>query len=162
ELRVGVSRTLAVRALAQHAGLETRVVEHRLMGTWEPSTRAFEALVASEDGAGADLSRPYPFFLASPLAEDPSSLGPIAEWPAEADYQHPRRGARRVHGLRSPGGGRRRSARSALVGATRAPRSPRHRPRGAPHPFTRGGSDEMGGAGRAAALGAGTRRGGAH
>ncbi|MFL5452170.1 MAG: ATP-dependent DNA ligase, partial [Myxococcales bacterium] len=82
EFRVGVSRTLAVRALAQHAGLEPRVVEHRLMGTWEPSARAFEALVAREDG-GTDLSRPYPFFLASPLEEDPSSLGEIAEWQAE-------------------------------------------------------------------------------
>ena len=82
EFRVGVSRTLAVRALAQHAGLETRVVEHRLMGTWEPSAGAFEALVAAEDG-GADLSRPYPFFLASPLEEDPGSLGALADWQAE-------------------------------------------------------------------------------
>jgi len=67
ELRVGVSRTLAVRALAQHAGLDPGVVAHRLMGAWQPTPQGFAQLVAG-DVHDADLSRPYPFFLASPLA----------------------------------------------------------------------------------------------
>src|SRR5438874_10053921 len=47
ELRVGVSRTLAVRALARHAGLDPAVVAHRLMGSWEPTAAGFEHLVAA-------------------------------------------------------------------------------------------------------------------
>jgi DNA ligase 1 len=82
ELRVGVSRTLAVRALAQHAGLDPGVVAHRLMGSWEPTAAGFSQLVA-RGGHDADLSRPYPFFLASPLEEAPASLGDRASWQAE-------------------------------------------------------------------------------
>ena len=51
EFRVGVSHTLVVRAVAQLASLPTAVVEHRLMGNWEPSAAAFAALVAP-GGAG--------------------------------------------------------------------------------------------------------------
>jgi len=82
ELRVGVSGTLAIRAVAQHAGLPPATVAHRLMGTWQPSAAAFEALVAPEDGA-SDVSRPYPFFLASQLEDPPESLGDPAGWLVE-------------------------------------------------------------------------------
>ncbi len=82
ELRVGVSGTLAIRALAQHAGLPPATVAHRLMGAWQPSAAAFAALVAPEDGA-ADVSRPYPFFLASQLEEAPESLGDPDQWLVE-------------------------------------------------------------------------------
>lgn len=82
ELRVGVSDTLAVRALAQHAGLPPATVAHRLMGTWEPSAQAFLALIAP-GASDADVSRPYPFFLASPLEEEPQELGSREEWLAE-------------------------------------------------------------------------------
>lgn len=82
ELRVGVSDTLAVRALAQHAGLPPATVTHRLMGTWEPGAQAFLALIAPGD-SDADVSRPYPFFLASPLEEEPQELGRREEWLAE-------------------------------------------------------------------------------
>src|SRR5918911_1017863 len=82
ELRVGVSRTLAVRALAQHAGLDPGVVAHRLMGSWEPTSAGFEQLIAA-DVHDTDLSRPYPFFLASPLEDSPSTLGDRADWLAE-------------------------------------------------------------------------------
>jgi DNA ligase-1 len=82
ELRVGVSRTLAVRALAQHAGLDPGVVAHRLMGSWEPTAAGFEHLVAA-DVHDADESRPYPFFLASPLEDPPETLGDRDQWLAE-------------------------------------------------------------------------------
>lgn len=81
ELRVGVSSTLAVRALAQHAGLSPATVAHRLMGAWEPSEDSFAALVR-QGAADEDVSRPYPFFLASPL-EEPEALGQCADWLAE-------------------------------------------------------------------------------
>lgn len=80
--RVGVSQRLVTRALAQVAGIDAAVVAHRLMGTWEPTPRFYEELLARETG-DADRSRPYPFFLAYPLEEEPSSLGPVAEWQIE-------------------------------------------------------------------------------
>src|SRR5437868_1913212 len=53
------------------------------MGSWEPSAQAFAALIAP-GAAEADLSRPYPFFLASPLEEEPEALGDraafLVEW----------------------------------------------------------------------------------
>ena len=82
ELRVGVSATLAIRALAQHAGLPPATVAHRLMGTWRPSEAAFAALVAPESSE-TDVSRPYPFFLASQLEDEPPALGDRSDWLAE-------------------------------------------------------------------------------
>lgn len=81
ELRAGVSGTLAMRAVAQHAGLEPAVVAHRMMGGWQPSEASFAALLA-RDNVG-DVSRPYPFFLASPLEDPPESLGDRSAWLAE-------------------------------------------------------------------------------
>ena len=82
ELRVGVSGTLAVRALARHAGLPPATVAHRLMGAWQPSAAAFASLIAPEGGE-TDVSRPYPFFLASQLEAEPESLGDPGEWITE-------------------------------------------------------------------------------
>ncbi len=82
EFRVGVSHTLVVRAVSQVAGLPPASVEHRLMGTWEPSESAFAALIGPE-GPADDPSRPYPFCLASPLDADPAPLGPRDEWLVE-------------------------------------------------------------------------------
>ena len=79
EFRVGVSRTLVVRAVADVAALTPAVIEHRLMGEWEPSSEAYRALIAPE--SGGDLpSHPYPFFLASPLQEPPEALGDRSDW----------------------------------------------------------------------------------
>lgn len=77
--RVGVSQGLVVRAIAKVSGLDTAVVSHRLMGGWRPTAANYSALLRGDDGA-ADVSRPYPFFLASQLEGDPRSLGPIDDW----------------------------------------------------------------------------------
>ena len=85
-LRVGVSRTLVARALAEVAGIDQAEMAHRLMGGPPADADAFARLLAPE--AAADSRRPYPFFLASALdrtavehvAED---LGDVAEWQAE-------------------------------------------------------------------------------
>jgi len=82
EFRVGVSHTLVVRALAQVAGVPAEAIAHRLMGQWQPSGDFYRALL-SPDAASIDRSRPYPFYLASPLDREPSDLGPRSEWLAE-------------------------------------------------------------------------------
>jgi DNA ligase-1 len=82
EFRVGVSHTLVVRAVAQVAQLPAATIEHRLMGSWEPSAEAFTRLIAPEDPDG-DPSRPYPFCLASPLDDPAAVLGARDEWLAE-------------------------------------------------------------------------------
>jgi DNA ligase 1 len=82
--RVGVSQRLVTRALAEVSGIDSAVVAHRLMGSWEPSPQFFRSLVSPQT-ADADISRPYPFFLAYPLGDDgPEALtGDAAEWQAE-------------------------------------------------------------------------------
>lgn len=80
--RVGVSAQLVTRALAQVSGLPADVLAHRLMGDWQP-TPDFYARLLAPDTRDADLSRPYPFFLAHPLEDAPASLGDPADWRAE-------------------------------------------------------------------------------
>jgi DNA ligase-1 len=80
--RVGASQRLVVRALAQVSGVDDKVIAHRLMGAWEPSSEFFERLIAP-DNRDADRSRPYPFFLAHPLETEPAALGDPAVWMAE-------------------------------------------------------------------------------
>ncbi len=73
ELRIGVSQTLVVRALAKTAALPPATMAARLMGDWSPSAAWYEALLAAGVTA-ADLSRPYVFCLATPL--DATVIGP--------------------------------------------------------------------------------------
>ena len=88
ELRLGVSQTLVVRALANVAALPPTTIAARLMGEWTPAAEWHARLIApaiTDD----DLSRPFPFCLASPLegTVTPESLqallGPLEEWQAE-------------------------------------------------------------------------------
>ena len=80
--RVGVSQRLLTRALARLTGLDAAVIAHRLMGHWRPTPAFYENLVA-EDAGDAHISRPYPFFLAYPLEDEPAALGDIRAWQAE-------------------------------------------------------------------------------
>ena len=80
--RVGASQRLVIRALAEMSGVEEGVLAHRLMGAWEPTADFFQRLI-TPDTRDADVSRPYPFFLAHPLEGEPSELGDIADWIAE-------------------------------------------------------------------------------
>lgn len=81
--RVGVSQRLLVRALAETAALPEAAVAHRLMGTWEPTPDFYAALVHPDEVSGEDASRPYPFFLAYPLEDDPATLGDLSAWQVE-------------------------------------------------------------------------------
>jgi DNA ligase-1 len=92
--RVGVSRLLVQRALAEHAGIDAKLVAQRMMGWTDgratPDAARFAALVSGERGAGPDAAQPYPFFLAHALQEEVASfetrLGPLAAWLAEWKY----------------------------------------------------------------------------
>ena len=80
--RVGVSRTLVARALAEVAGVDPAVMAHRLMGQPRADADSYRSLMTSEPTA-ADARRPYPFFLASAVECEASELGPVADWIAE-------------------------------------------------------------------------------
>jgi DNA ligase 1 len=85
ELRLGVSRTLVVRALAHALGLPATTMAARLMGDWTPGAAWFESL-RSPAVTADDLSRPYPFFLASPIdgrVPIDEVLKDLAEWQIE-------------------------------------------------------------------------------
>jgi len=80
--RVGVSRRLVVRALERFSGIDAAVITHRLMGEWPATADTFRRILSphTED---ADISRPYPFYLAYPLDGDPIDLGPLEKWQVE-------------------------------------------------------------------------------
>ncbi|MDO8882897.1 ATP-dependent DNA ligase [Pseudotabrizicola sp.] len=79
--RMGVSRGLMTRALAQATGVDNAVMAHRLMGDWDPAHTLFGDL--TQDGGAETAARPYPFALASPLESGPDSLGEPDEYLAE-------------------------------------------------------------------------------
>ncbi len=80
--RIGVSQKMMVNALAKLTSLEASVIAHRISGNWDPSTITFKELL-SEDTSIIDYSKPYPFYLAYALDEDPQSLGEPDEWQVE-------------------------------------------------------------------------------
>lgn len=77
--RIGVSQKLVSRALAQALGIEADVITHRLMGNWKPDDD-FYTMLSSSDTSDADVSKPYPFYLAYPCEDDTETLGDISDW----------------------------------------------------------------------------------
>jgi DNA ligase-1 len=80
--RIGISQKMIVNALGQSAGVDAAIIAHRITGDWDPAATTFSTLL-SEEGGGGDLSKPYPFYLAYALEEEPAALGDPAEWQAE-------------------------------------------------------------------------------
>ncbi len=80
--RIGVSQKMMVNALAKLTSLEASVIAHRISGNWDPSTISFKELL-SKDTSIIDYSKPYPFYLAYALDEDPQALGDPNEWQVE-------------------------------------------------------------------------------
>ncbi len=80
--RIGVSQKLMTRALSKATGKPEPELAHRLMGNWTPDTTTWYDLIEAED-ASADASRPYPFYLAHGIDEDPAALGAPDDWCAE-------------------------------------------------------------------------------
>src|SRR5688572_326300 len=80
--RVGVSQNMMVNALSKLVKLDSSVIAHRISGNWDPSTTPFNELL-SEESSIADHSKPYPFYLAYAIEDEPGSLGAPDEWQAE-------------------------------------------------------------------------------
>ncbi|MHA7867518.1 MAG: ATP-dependent DNA ligase [Salipiger thiooxidans] len=80
--RIGVSRKLMTRALAQATGQDEPAMALRLMGDWTPQGTTWDRLVAA-DTPEADDSRPYPFYLAYQIDAGPETLGAPGDWLAE-------------------------------------------------------------------------------
>jgi DNA ligase-1 len=83
--RMGVSQKLMTRALAEATGIDEAELTHRLMGDWSPERTSFHALVEAPDPT-ADLSRPYPFYLAYQLEGAPEDQGHVTDWLAERKW----------------------------------------------------------------------------
>lgn len=77
--RVGVSRKLVVKALSRYLTMEEPVVEHRIMGKWDPFQESFETLF-QEQLLQEKHFLPYPFFLAYPVEPSFFEGADIEEW----------------------------------------------------------------------------------
>jgi DNA ligase-1 len=89
-LRVGVSKQLVVRALAEVAGLEATLIAQRMIGYTDtrrmPDAQRYLALIAPLlEGVSASQTggQPYPFFLAHPLAGEVAEIGALHDWQVE-------------------------------------------------------------------------------
>jgi DNA ligase 1 len=90
--RVGVSKLLVQRALAEFSGVDNKLLAQRLVGWTQanaaPTAARWAALIAV---AGSDQheeasGQPYPFFLAHALQEPPQTLGAVSDWLVEWKY----------------------------------------------------------------------------
>jgi DNA ligase-1 len=92
--RVGVSKLLVQRALAEGSGVDGKLVAQRMMGYTDarasPSAERFAQLTASAEAGPLDIGQPYPFFLAHPLdlpaAEFAARLASPDDWLVEWKY----------------------------------------------------------------------------
>jgi len=80
--RIGVSQKMMVNALAKVVDLSSSVIAHHISGNWDPVATTFSQLL-SEDAVSSDYSKPYPFYLAYALEDEPDTLGDPNEWQAE-------------------------------------------------------------------------------
>ncbi len=80
--RLGVSQKLLTKALSIHLKEDESRIAHKLMGEWTPETTTWSKLFEESMGE-ADISRPYPFFLAYAVEGAPEDIGPAEEWVAE-------------------------------------------------------------------------------
>ncbi|MGB7785948.1 MAG: ATP-dependent DNA ligase, partial [Salinimicrobium sp.] len=80
--RIGVSQKLMTRALSKATGIDEDILAYKLMGNWDPEKVSFEKLVLEENEEDF-LSKPYPFYLAYAIENEPGDLGDPEEWSAE-------------------------------------------------------------------------------
>jgi DNA ligase-1 len=67
--RIGVSQKLMTRALAKATEIDEETLAYKLMGNWNPNSITFSELVL-EHNYKAELSKPYPFYLAYPVEDE--------------------------------------------------------------------------------------------
>ncbi|MDQ3446216.1 MAG: ATP-dependent DNA ligase, partial [Pseudomonadota bacterium] len=91
--RVGVSKLLVTRALAEHSGIDAKLVAQRMIGytdvTLAPTSERYLSLIDAGQHVVAD-GHPYPFFLAHsltlPVERFEQELGAAARWLIEWKY----------------------------------------------------------------------------
>jgi len=80
--RIGVSQKLMTRALSKATMIDEDILAYKLMGNWTPETTTYQKLIL-ETNAEDYLSKPYPFYLAYAIEEDPSAVGAISNFSFE-------------------------------------------------------------------------------
>ncbi len=92
--RVGVSKLLVQRAIAEGAGIDAKLVAQRMMGYTDgrtaPSAARYQRLSDGSGDTALDLGQPYPFFLAHQLdlahTEFDARLADPVDWIVEWKY----------------------------------------------------------------------------
>ena len=86
--RVGVAKSLVLRALAEATGIDAKLLAQRLMGYTDkshaPDAARYALLVDPQHMPDqGESGQPYPFFLAHPLQAPVESLGDRDDWQVE-------------------------------------------------------------------------------
>ncbi len=80
--RVGVSKNLLIDAMAQIAGIDKETMSFRLMGDYQPTPQFYNNLLV-QDVTIEKKSKPYPYFLASPVENADEMFADWKEWCVE-------------------------------------------------------------------------------
>lgn len=80
--RIGISQKLMTRALSQVSGIGEDELAYRLTGGWDPLGTTYRELVFGQNEQ-AQVSKPYPFYLAYALESSLEELGPVSDWAIE-------------------------------------------------------------------------------
>jgi DNA ligase-1 len=92
--RVGVSKLLVQRALAEVSLVDAKLIAQRMMGYTDakqtPDARRYEQLISTTATGPADAGQPYPFFLSHqldlPMSDFDAKLGAPSDWFVEWKY----------------------------------------------------------------------------
>ncbi len=83
--RMGVSQKLMTKALSKSTEIEESTIAHRLMGDWKAEETTFHDLIMEQKEEDL-ISKPYPFYLAYALEQEPSELGEVDDWQIERKW----------------------------------------------------------------------------
>lgn len=81
-LRMGVSKNLLIQAMAQVAGVDKETMSFRLMGDFQPTPQYYKHLLV-QDVTIEQVSKPYPFFLASQVENPEEEFSDWRDWCVE-------------------------------------------------------------------------------
>ncbi|HXH75685.1 MAG TPA: hypothetical protein VNJ08_12000 [Bacteriovoracaceae bacterium] len=81
-LRMGVSKNLLIQALANVAEIDKETMSMRLMGDYIPTVQYYENLLV-QDITIERKSKPYPFYLASPVEKPETEFTDWHDWCVE-------------------------------------------------------------------------------
>jgi DNA ligase-1 len=81
-LRIGVSKNLIIQALAKVAGVDKETMSFRLMGDYIPTPQYYNNLLV-QDVTIERKSKPYPYYLASPVEKPEEEFSNWEDWCVE-------------------------------------------------------------------------------